>query len=196
MARALDLVGDRWTLLVVRELFAGPRRFLQLQRGLPGISPNLLTERLRRLAQAGLVESTITARSRSYALTEQGRQLGPVIVGLAHWGTQWLEPHGDEVFRSEWAAFSLAAALAPDRPEQPVAVTVGEHRVEIGSELSAEPALELDCDAMTAYELASGRLDPGQVDTDERTADAIRHRLRSRPSIQLTIQERSADPID
>jgi DNA-binding HxlR family transcriptional regulator len=91
VARATELLADRWTLLIVRELLADIRRFNDLDRGLPGISRALLVERLRRLEQTGVVERRAGADGRSveYALTPAGRQLQPVIDVLGGWGARW-----------------------------------------------------------------------------------------------------------
>jgi DNA-binding HxlR family transcriptional regulator len=91
VARALDVVGERWTLLVVRELLFGPKRFSDLVRGLPGMSQNVLSQRLRELAGAGLVERRRLGPPVSgqvYELTERGSALRPVVVELARWGSR------------------------------------------------------------------------------------------------------------
>lgn len=91
IAKALEIVGDRWTLLIVRDLLTGARCFNDLERGLPGISRSLLSERLQRLAQAGIVEKLPAARGArgEYRPTEAGWALQPVIDALLVWGTQW-----------------------------------------------------------------------------------------------------------
>ena len=91
-ARALDLVGDKWTLLIVRDLVAGPRRFVELQRVLPGISTEQLRSRLNRMVADGLLTRQryreVPPRV-DYELTERARDLVPVIGALARWGYQW-----------------------------------------------------------------------------------------------------------
>ena len=84
-AHALDLIGERWALLVVRELLLGPKRFTDLRAGLPGVSPNVLAQRLRELERAGVVRRRKLpppAASRVYELTDWGKELEPVIVRL------------------------------------------------------------------------------------------------------------------
>jgi len=91
IARALDVVGDRWALLVVRELIFGPKRFLQLRSGLHGVSPNVLSQRLRDLEDAGLVRRDVLEPPASvavYELTARGRALEPVLLELGRWGSQ------------------------------------------------------------------------------------------------------------
>lgn len=91
IARALDVVGERWALLVVRELLLGPKRFTDLRDGLPHLSPDVLAQRLRELEQAGVVRRgklPPPAGSRVYELTEWGRELEPVILGLGRWGSR------------------------------------------------------------------------------------------------------------
>jgi DNA-binding HxlR family transcriptional regulator len=90
-AHALDLVGERWALLVVRELLLGPKRFTDLRAGLPHISPNVLAQRLRELEGAGVVRRRKLpppAASRVYELTLWGEELEPVIIGLGRWGAR------------------------------------------------------------------------------------------------------------
>jgi DNA-binding HxlR family transcriptional regulator len=91
-ARALDLVGDKWTLLIVRDLLAGPRRFVELQRVLPGISTEQLRSRLHRMVADGLLTRhryrEVPPRV-DYALTDRARALEPVIGELARWGYDW-----------------------------------------------------------------------------------------------------------
>jgi DNA-binding HxlR family transcriptional regulator len=86
VAQALEIIGERWTLLVVRELFAGSRRFNEIHRGVPLMSPTLLSQRLRRLQRAGIVEH---GPHGDYLLTDAGRELWPVVEGLGVWGQRW-----------------------------------------------------------------------------------------------------------
>jgi DNA-binding HxlR family transcriptional regulator len=91
IARALDVVGERWALLVVRELLLGPKRFTDLRDGLPGASANILSQRLRELEAAGVVARRTLpppAASRVYELTERGRELEPVLDALGRWGSR------------------------------------------------------------------------------------------------------------
>jgi DNA-binding HxlR family transcriptional regulator len=90
-AHALDLIGERWALLVVRELLLGPKRFTDLRAGLPNVSPNVLAQRLRELEAAGVVRRRKLpppAASRVYELTEWGMELEPVIISLGRWGAR------------------------------------------------------------------------------------------------------------
>jgi DNA-binding HxlR family transcriptional regulator len=91
IARALDVVGERWALLVVRELVLGPQRFTDLKAHLPGIATDVLSQRLRQLEQAGVLQQTTLAppaSGRAYALTDRGRGLEPVLHALGRWGSQ------------------------------------------------------------------------------------------------------------
>lgn len=90
-ARAAEVLGDRWTLLIVRDLLLGVQHFNELERGLPGISKALLAERLRRLHQLGVVErhGDSGCRKTSYQLTSAGWELFPVIDSLTRWGAKW-----------------------------------------------------------------------------------------------------------
>lgn len=111
LAQALDDAGERWALLVVRELLDGPRRYGELQQRLPGLSTARLADRLRELRAAGLIED-------GYVLTEQGRRLVPAIYALTRFGLARLRPLGGTatVYRPSFAAFALRAradAAAP-----------------------------------------------------------------------------------
>ncbi|MFZ5893832.1 MAG: winged helix-turn-helix transcriptional regulator [Myxococcota bacterium] len=111
VARALDRIGERWTLLLVRNLLLGPRRYSDLLDELPGITTNLLAKRLRELTAAGIVERRAApspARADVYALTEQGRALEPVIMELGRWGGRFLgRPAPDDVVNIAWGLLSM-----------------------------------------------------------------------------------------
>ncbi len=113
LARALDVAGDRWTLLIVRELRPGPRRFTDLVDGLPGISRNLLTERLRSLEEEGLItrkDLPPPAARQVYELTDEGRELAAAIGPLVAWGARRLgDRSSDQAFHARWGAFGLAS---------------------------------------------------------------------------------------
>lgn len=106
LARALDVVGDRWAMLVVRELFLSPKRFTDLELRLPGIAPNLLSKRLKELEAVGLVRRRRLdppAASTVYELTEKAAGLETAMMELAKWGVQFLGSYeGDEAFELEW----------------------------------------------------------------------------------------------
>lgn len=124
VAKALDVVGDRWTLLVVRELMIqGGCRYTDLVNGLPGIATNLLTERLRDLEHAGIVRrhaAPAPVATTLYYLTEAGAELGPVLAALGRWGARFMsEPTGDESFRSHWLAFPVSEFLGDSDPTGP-----------------------------------------------------------------------------
>jgi DNA-binding HxlR family transcriptional regulator len=115
VARALDVVGERWTLLLVRELSTGPKRFKDLLEGLPGIGTNLLAARLKRLEVEGLVRRATLpppAGSSVYELTKLGGSLEPVIVALSRWGARLLDAPGeDDDLRAGWAVVAMRSAL-------------------------------------------------------------------------------------
>lgn len=136
LAHALDLVGERWTLLVVRELQLGPRRFSDLARGLPGLSPNLLSERLRALESWGLISTEPLpppAKLEAYVLTPAGQALNAALFPLAQWGVQFLQmPIPDDEFLGAIPAMaSLRLLFQPTMAET--------------ERLSAELHLEPDC---------------------------------------------------
>lgn len=95
VAKAMELLDERWTLLVVRELLCGSRHFNDLRRGVPRMSPALLSKRLRTLVQAGVVERREHGGRISYVLTEAGAELRPVVDALGQWGVRWVPELGD-----------------------------------------------------------------------------------------------------
>lgn len=117
LAKALDVVGERWTLLVTRELLSGPKRFKDLHDALPGIGTNLLSTRLKAMEQHGLVargKLPPPAASAVYQLTERGRGLDSVVGALVKWGFALLGmPQPDDCFRPRWAMQALLVMFDP-----------------------------------------------------------------------------------
>src|SRR5215204_5824295 len=119
-AHALDLVGERWALLVVRELLLGPKRFTDLRAGLPGTSPNVLAQRLRELEGAGIVRRRKLpppAASRIYELTEWGKDLEPVIISLGRWGVRSPSKPRDAELGIDSLILSLRTMFDPQQAE-------------------------------------------------------------------------------
>ncbi|MGH3468360.1 MAG: winged helix-turn-helix transcriptional regulator [Thermocrispum sp.] len=114
LARALDVVGDRWNLLIVRQLLIAPARYRELLDGLSGVATNLLTDRLRGLEAAGVVERRLAEKGNAvaYALTPWGAELREPIESLIRWSTPLMVrgPAGDR-FRAEWLVIPLRALL-------------------------------------------------------------------------------------
>ena len=173
LARALDVIGNRWTLLIVRELRPGPRRFTDLLDGLPGISRNLLTDRLRDLERDGVItrkELPPPASRTVYALTEDGHDLAKAIAPLVEWGAKRLgKRRSGESFHPRWLGVAMAS-LADREAAQGVRETyqyiVGDHAfhfviddstVEVHDGVSEAPAVVVKSDERTLGEIASGR---------------------------------------
>lgn len=124
IAKALDAVGDRWTLLIIRELLLrGPSRYTDLKSGLPGIATNLLSDRLRDLESAGLIqreEAPPPVATALFSLTEAGAELEPVLRALGWWGLRYMtEVAEGDAFRSQWFDFPLSFFLRDRDPEGP-----------------------------------------------------------------------------
>jgi DNA-binding HxlR family transcriptional regulator len=96
VAKSMEVLDERWTMLVVRELLEGSTHFNDLRRGVPKMSPALLSKRLRTLERAGVVDRTVSAGRVSYTLTESGRELASVVDALAVWGVRWIGELGQE----------------------------------------------------------------------------------------------------
>jgi len=96
VAKAMELLDERWTMLVIRELLCGSRHFNALRRGVPRMSPTLLSARLRTLVRAGVVERFEDGKQVTYALTPAGEQLRPIVEALGQWGLRWMPELGEE----------------------------------------------------------------------------------------------------
>lgn len=95
VAKAMELLDERWTLLVVRELVLGSQRFNDLRRGLPRMSPTLLSKRLHELVRAGVIEKSAEGGEVRYRLTTAGQELRPIVEAIGLWGTRWIGELGD-----------------------------------------------------------------------------------------------------
>jgi DNA-binding HxlR family transcriptional regulator len=134
-AKALDVVGERWTLLLVRELLLGPRRFTDLLTALPGLGTSLLASRLKQLEAAGVIrreQLPPPAGSWVYQITDAGLGVGLVVKALADWGVRLLETPGPgEAVRAEWLALHLAVSA----PAESVAGVRETYQVHIDDEV-------------------------------------------------------------
>lgn len=182
LARAAEIVGERWTILVVRELLLGPKRFSDLKRGLAGVSSSILSQRLARLEERGIVERGEIAPptpATLYALTPLGRELEPVVLALVRWGANLLgAPRPGDHFEPEWLRLGVATLLRSG-PTPPgtigVAVAGAEHAGftlvggSVGADVrggtaGADVSITLPADApMTLFALASGALAPADA---------------------------------
>ena len=131
VARALDVVGDRWTLLLARELLiAGALRFTELQRGLPGVAPNLLSQRLRDLEAQGVVhrDPGSSGAPATYRLTARGAALEPVVRELLRWGAPTVpDAPADATFQMHWLSQPARYLLRDHRPtDAPVTIRFGD----------------------------------------------------------------------
>lgn len=119
LAAALDVVGERWTLLIVRELLIRPRRYRDLLADLPGIGTNLLADRLKFLVDAGLVRQRELgggSKRQAYELTDRGEALRPVVLELAHWGMEVVGDLSPEfAVRPSWAFLAIEAMIDQDK---------------------------------------------------------------------------------
>lgn len=124
VAKALDVVGDRWSLLIVRELMIrGPCRYTDLRKGVPGIATNLLAERLRELEEAGVIRREAApppVATTLFHLTPRGEDLRPAMLALGRWGAPLMEEApDDDVFQTHWLSPTLELFLADHAPDHP-----------------------------------------------------------------------------
>ncbi|MFJ9038175.1 winged helix-turn-helix transcriptional regulator [Streptomyces sp. NPDC102406] len=167
-ARALDAVGDRWTLLIVRELLAGPRRYTDLHADLPGVSTDMLATRLKDMERDGLATRRrlpAPASAYVYELTARGRRLLPVLQALGEWGAAELgERRPTDAVRAHWLALPVLRELAGLGETGVVEVRLdeGEFHVRVGGEggygegpwTGGDPDARLTFDAETGDEIA------------------------------------------
>jgi len=176
IARALDVVGDRWTLLIVRELLVqGPCRFTDLRNGLPGVAPNLLSTRLKELEAAGLItreDAPPPIATVLYTLSEAGQALAPALKALGQWGLRFMaEERPEDAFRAQWLAYAPEWFTVDDDPAAPAAVIqlvaggeaavieLGDGAVRTRVGRAAEPDLVLDGPPRAVLGLLNGLID-------------------------------------
>jgi DNA-binding HxlR family transcriptional regulator len=179
VARALDVLGERWTLLVARSLLMGPRRYTDLRDALPGVATDLLTARLRTLEEAGYVQRRKLPRPAAvtvYELTDTGRRLGYVVLELARLGIDHLGlPAPDEAIDTDTLVLSLRASYKPQAPGaataayqlevdgEPFTVTIGDGRADTARGQIDDPQCTISTSARTLARLLSGATDPQQA---------------------------------
>jgi DNA-binding HxlR family transcriptional regulator len=175
LARALDLVGGRWSLLIVRDLLTGPKRFGELEQGLPGIATNVLASRLRELEKTGLVRRSLLGPGSSsvvYELTPYGRELQEPLVALGRWGARLLgEPKAGDTFSSSSFAIGLLATFRPDKAgdgelgfefrfgDPPLRVAVSRAQLSFPSDPTWEPRVVFASRLEVLIDILAGGLD-------------------------------------
>ena len=172
VASALDVLGERWTLLIVRDLMSGPKRYTDLQEGLPGIGTDLLTARLRTLEASGFVARRTLPRpapARVYELTERGNLLKPIVQSLARVGFDFLrEVQDDTELPAERLLLGMRASFTPGVDatyqlhlgDESFVVAVREGELEIARGTAPDADLEIRSDAVTLARVLQGEADP------------------------------------
>ncbi len=180
VAKALDLVGQRWTLLIIRDLMVGPLNYSGLLEGLPGLTTNLLAKRLKELSDGGLIEKdSATAGDRTkalYRLTDAGRALGPVISELANWGRQFgPPPKTGDAMNLRWAMVAMSRQYIQTGRRWIVQLDVAQTALQLrlgGPEFdgavgaSLRPDLVLRADPADFFALFARDADPTQLIAD------------------------------
>jgi DNA-binding HxlR family transcriptional regulator len=176
LAGALDIIGERWTLLILRELLIGPCRYNKLLAHLPGIGTNLLADRLKYLAQEGLIEHCPpdeNSKIKRYRLTEAGETLRPAMLSLSRWGLRRLDaPAAEDAVRARWAMLALEAMIDERRADgldeayefhidgEVFHVKARDGKVRVGTGAADRPVLTSRTDARTFVDIGAHRLDP------------------------------------
>ena len=186
IACSLGLVGERWTLLVVRELMHGPKRYTDLVAGLPRIGTNILAARLKELERGGLVEKRKLpppAASTVYELTPTGQELRPVLHELARFGARLIGPPPLDALEEGWLVGALDLALSPISPTGRLAFRIGEEEASLVEGvvvpgLVEDPDVFVESDAIGFYHLVVNRQTEGvRIEGDfevlERLIDAF-----------------------
>jgi DNA-binding HxlR family transcriptional regulator len=189
IARALDVIGERWALLVVRELVLGPQRFTDLREGLPGIATNVLSQRLRQLERDGVIARRrlpAPAGSQVYELTEYGYELVPIMLALGRWGARTMGSRSPEqTGRPEWLAVALMAYYQPQAAEG-LSATIGldlgdaqftlsldEGRLEVDRGTNGPADLTITADPETLVSFLSGAPVPVQAEGDGKLLERL-----------------------
>jgi len=179
VAYALDVLGERWTLLVVRDLLMGPKRYTDLREGLPGIATDILTARLRTLEEAGFVrrrELPRPAPATVYELTDGGQRLAPVVAALGRVGLGLIgDPRPEEDVRAERLVLALrltfraeafadlAETYALNIDGEPFGVTVRGGAVDTAPGVPPSPAMTLTTDSRTFIALLTHKAPPAEA---------------------------------
>lgn len=174
VARALDNVGERWTLLLIRELMVGPRRFKDMIEGLPGIGTNLLAARLKELERVGIISRRALpppAGATVYELTALGLGLEPVVFALGRWGHQFLrQPVPGEVSKPGWFIVALRAMFRPEttagiRAQYEILIDgelfhleIDNGRLRVGQGTASRPDIRLTTDLKTLSGIIAKKL--------------------------------------
>lgn len=192
IARALDVVGARWALLVVRELLLGPLRFSDLERALPGASTNMLSDRLRELSENGVVvrrRLPPPATTAVYELTGWGRELEPVLLDLGAWGLRVPEAPDATLSPTSVLLFLRGSSTVdPETPdmvirlvldERTFTVTVRDGQLHVEATEPGTSDVSLTCGPTTFYDLLCGDLDlDTAIDNGRAAIDGDQSRLR------------------
>jgi DNA-binding HxlR family transcriptional regulator len=210
LARSLDVLGDRWTLLILRELFARDGRYSDLRDALPGIATNLLAERLRKLQADGVIESYRApppVRAAVYRLTARGRELRPVLRALVSWGAPLLAGgQGDDEFRTQWLVMPIrimfdgvdVADLAPltvrvQTGNEPATLEVRDDGVDMNLGAVGDAQVEVEGGPEEVFAFLTGAADARSLGVSVRGPGEAVRRLRALTErAPVTIRQRVA----
>jgi DNA-binding HxlR family transcriptional regulator len=215
LATGLDVIGEKWTLLLIRELLLGPKRFTDLVDGLPGIPPSLLSARLKDLQSAGVISREVLpppAASTVYRLTDAGKELKEALYALARWGARFgRKPRPNDAARPEWGVFALRCLFRPEAatgvhdvyelrlPAGTLRLTVDDGVLEIGGASGSKLDLVLTGEMPTLMAALMGRLTPEEavqsgkleIDGDPKALERVLEMFRL---VETTVAERTPEP--
>jgi DNA-binding HxlR family transcriptional regulator len=212
IARGLEVLGGRWTLLILRELLIGPRRFTDIEENLPGIPSSLLGARLRELETTGLVRKRQLPRPAAsvvYELTDAGRALDEVVLAIGRWGSLFgRRVAADDAARPEWQLYALKGAFRPEagaRVNRTLEMHFGDHVVaaevrrgtlKLSEGSAVAPDLVVKTQFRTFMDLVAGRL--ALADARRRGLITLEGQTSSDPEllVQLFSVQTTEVPVD
>jgi DNA-binding HxlR family transcriptional regulator/putative sterol carrier protein len=210
LARALDILGERWTLLVIRELVLGPKRFSDLLDGLPGIGANVLTARLKLLQERDVVRRATLpppAASTVYELTALGRELKPAVLELARWGLHFLGPPREaDSYRPGWLLNGVRVAFKPEKAigltatyefrvdREVFGARIRDGELDVSQGPAHEPDATITTDLDTFLGIGVGRITPADAVAEGRVKIEGDLDLAARAAEILSLPVQAGDP--
>jgi DNA-binding HxlR family transcriptional regulator len=193
---AVELVAERWALLIIRDLLVGPRRYTDLKQGLPKIPTNILSARLKELQDGGVIRRVpLRSCGLVYELTEYGHELEPIVLSLGRWGFQSMgDPKDDEIVTADSLTMALRTAFRPERASEPLDFEIQVGPVELRAQVSGGE--------LTVTQIAppappvGGSLPVGEPDLRFASGPGVRHLVAGTVSAADAVQQGVVTIVD